>query len=416
MAPARALVLLAAIVFLAGAGTATIDAATSPDLPADEAFAIWPADTPAEADAECSFLDRFTWRGSAEATTERFAREMLRATDPEVEVTVDTLVRGAITGGGLSVDHGVLLRASEGCWYVTSVGYEDDFGYGSVGYSGEGEGRRLYLHVPSDTEVPAAHGGSLGSGGSVRRFDSLSPVPGGGGLLLTVPARTDEPGHYLLGPLDQAPPTLGPAGGSTVSPPFDPATLPEIPSSEYSRRVLEDSVGADGRCKGWYWSDYSRKHAVRQTMTAANHYAEPSPRFDWRKVNRDTYVVTINGVEITFEFWSPTKRCHVLGRISTAAKPYRVEELRAGPGACAFTLVWERADEAKLQCAFGDLWSSRTAARLPNPIFFGVSEGDSGVPFEEVRNRPGHYLVGFYDDDELIGIEGGALPPPSDFR
>lgn len=416
MRPGRAIAALVALVFVGAAGVAAIDAATSEDFPADEGFAIWPVDTPAEADAECSFLDRFTWRGSPDATAERFAREMLRASDPEVEIGIDgELVRAALTGGGMSTDHGALLTASEGCWYVTNVGYEDDYGFGSIGYSGAGDDRRMFLHVPSDSKVPTKHGGSLGSGDAVRGFDRLAPVPGGGGLLLTVPARTDEPGHYLLGPLDRAPPTLGPAGGGPVPPPFDPAAPPEIPSPEYTRRVLEESVGARGGCDRWYWADYSRKHAVKQTMTAANHYADPSPPFEWRKVDRDTYAVTINDVEITFEFWSPTQRCHVLGQISTAGKPYRVDELRARPGACAFTLVWERADEAKLQCAFGDLWSTRTVARLPNPIFFGVSEGASGVPFDEVRNRPGHYLVGYYADDELIGIEGGALPPPTDF-
>nr|QEO74144.1 hypothetical protein [uncultured bacterium] len=74
--------------------------------------------------------------------------------------------------------------------------------------------------------------------------------------------------------------------------------------------------------------------------------------------------------------------------------------------------MWKSADEATLSCGFGDLAPSRSTARLPNPIHFGV-EAPGTLPADAER-LPGHYLVGFYDDDRLIGIEGGALPPPGE--
>lgn len=402
------------LLLVGGVAPVALDAAVRTEAPEQYGFAIWPVDTAAEADEECSAFDRFTWRGSADATAQHFADDVLSMPDTEHESGVEgDSAQVLITGPGVDLPRSVGLRRVAGCWYVTSVGEREGFPAATVGYSGSGPDRRIFLHLMSGPSAPSGQQGSLGSGSFERRFDELESRPGGGGFVLTLPAAPSAAGHYWLGlrGMGDRPPALNAVEGGRIAPPFDAAALPEIPSPQGTRNVLYDSVHDARDCRGWYWEEYSKLHAIRQTLPKANHYGLDAPTNLFRREDRDTYVVTVGDrIDVTFEFWRPAAGCHVLGRISTSSPSSTLSQLRAGPGSCAFTIDWGRADEVDVTCGYGEAYISGTAARMPNPIQLGMN-GIPGIEPDSVLDDPGRYLVAFYDNGELIGLEGGALPP-----
>ena len=404
----RVLAFLAGFLLAGIAAAVTVDAVSSDVVSQRYGFAVWPVDTASEADEECSFFDPITWRGSAEKTGARFASEVLANEDADVETRIEGDTASlALTGGGISLEQGVSLRRESGCWYVTHVSERESFSPpGSIGYAGTSANRRVYLHVPFE----GAWVGSLGVGSVERRFDTLQPHPDGGGFMLTLPATEGEAGHFVLGSPGVDPPTLDPANGGLISPPFDPSDLPAIPKPEGSRRILFESVRRARDCRGWYWEEFSEKHAIRQTLPIATHYTSEAPPFELRREGRNNYIATLGGVDIDFEFWRPLQGCHVLGRISSAEKESRVTQVRAGPDACAFSVDWGHADEVSMTCGFGEIYLGGTVGKIAGPIQISLN-GSPGIAPRSVRDEPGRYLVAFYDDGHMIDLEGGALPP-----
>jgi hypothetical protein len=315
---------------------------------------------------------------------------------------------------GVDNEQGLSLERKSGCWYVTSVGQGDGLYSArfSTGYAGVGSERRAFLHLPTDL-VPWA--GSFGVGSVERRFDRLPARPEGGGVMLTLPASEGDGGHYFLGTPETGSHKMDQIQGGVIAPPFDPADVPVVPSPERSREILFDVVERQPGCRGWNWEEYSSKHAIRQTLPVAKHYSAAAPRYELRQEGPGKYVATLlDELHVTFEFWRPAKGCKVLGRISSSETASRVTEVRADPDACAVSIDWGRADEVYAMCRFGEIYLDGTVAKIEGPIQFGLQGTLLGVDPRKEGSKPGSYLVAFYDDGEMIDLEGGALPPFDD--
>lgn len=154
----RLLVLLAAVVLVGGGVAAVLGRDRSGPFPSDEdlrihGFAVWPADTVAEAERDCS--DAAEWRLDSHATALRFVRDLLRYPKPyvsevfgEEEHAARLLVNTRGAGGTLG---SILEMARFGrCWYVTGAEpREGDLG-ATLGFVYREDRPHLLLSNPLD--------------------------------------------------------------------------------------------------------------------------------------------------------------------------------------------------------------------------------------------------------------------------
>jgi hypothetical protein len=281
-----------------------------PSVSGRNGFAIWPVDTPDEAREEC--LGGEPWRRSPDATVQRFAREIIHATQPSVSVTDSGF---NLAAPRVPLEHHGGLRETYGCWYVTSILNREGFPTAGTGYAGLGDERVLFLHVPnlieSDTYVSVGSGPEQVTGSDLLRYQA------DGSTLITVPATEDEPGHYFIGYTRGAGEVVDDPDSGVIPPPPDVDDLAEMPGPASLRRALS----AERRCPR-----YSRAtdphRTVRQDVQSALINTDQTRERPIRSFGEGDLTIRLGEARIIWDFWRISERCTLTARIRTVGTPH----------------------------------------------------------------------------------------------
>ena len=364
----------------------------------EEEFAAWPVDTAIEAQAEC--LHPESWRTSQHETATRFAREILRLENPKVTVDSSADYPSAAVRWDV-LDVGISMRQAYGCWYVTSARHREDFDSGDVGaYAGLPPNRVLFVTLPPGRSDGARVAGSFGSGFETREFD-VRVQPGDPARPITVPANAYLPGHYMS--VGFGYPTV-----ETIPAPPDPSSSVRVPPVPTVKDMLSNQLAIPGAggCRRWWLGGEDPGRGANRYLWLAE------PRGDGRRSHTDPIGAgkgdvraTLDGVPVEFDFWRPTKGCSVLGRVTSGGDhPERVRSVRVDDDAFFFDVEWGHATHAEFTYSYGNNEWDHGAVPIRNPLSFNTY-----APYDNTHG--GYYFVTFYDDNRVLSVEGGALPP-----
>ena len=374
------------------------------DQPETAGFALWPVDTPEEAQTECARAE--PWRYSAKETATRFAQQVLFLDRPKIgmgSMVGDGSDSFDIMGKGVSLYNYAYIRRAYGCWYVTSILNREGYPAASPGYAGEGDERVMFVHIPTRIDDgPERYVLKVGNGEEFTTLEESELDPDATTTLVTVPAPRSEPGHYFFGPIGNYG-VVDPPEGSTIPPPPDLEQMVDIPGLARSRSLLERWVEERGRCGGW-WSEFGRLHATRQTIVDINLRVPKKLHRETTELPNGDFRVVTGGREVYVDFWELAKGCTALGQIRTVdSGAERVQRVRVSDEAFAFDIRWGRATDIYLEYSFGEAGGNATVSKIANPIMFPIGGPDP-------RRKSGTYSVIFLRNGKFLSMESAALP------
>lgn len=307
-------------------------------------LAAWPADTRAEAEAECSKAD--DWRRDAAATIERFASRVLRYPDPifDLPSQANPHRREALvtTRNSKSLFLGSLVEVQRlgRCWYVVNGEPREGESYLDLAYQPGADSSTVIVH--SKGGFPQTE---IGWGEWERDIHFTEPR---NQIVMEVPARAaSQPGHYML--------TYG--GDNDVSEMVDMDLLGAIPPVAANRLSLHDlpeRTGEGGLCK---LPDRNRRgpprliNRVVSTLGngASSGVAYPPPyELEKTKLRATRWRVQADAADLDVHITRVGNRCWVLDSVSPRNGGRVIKEVRLGPSSLTLDLAWGRGDKANI--------------------------------------------------------------------
>jgi hypothetical protein len=319
---------------------------------------------------------------------------MLHTTRVSVSVQEDGFSLGA---PGIPLEHYGGLREAFGCWYVTGILNREGFPEAGVGYAGVPGDQVLFLHYRWRVQPNALM--TIGSGRELLRTRDLRSYHRGEQTLVTLPASSNEPGHYFLGFFHGDEGVVDDPDSGTIAAPPDPADLIHVPEPAVIRRA----VASAGRCPRFGRVKDPLK-TIRRDISNALFTTDGKRKGATRRVAPGRYSARVGKARATWTFWRISGACTVKGTITTDGISPRIRGIRAGRDGFEFDFMWRGADSVELAFGFGEVGRSTTAGRLAGPITYPL-ENPAGEAFGD-----GYLFAVFFRDGEVVGLEGGALP------
>lgn len=408
---ALVLVLAAAVVVLGAAGTAALiltRARTGP-WPSDDhvlrqGLAAWPADTRAEAEAECSNLDGREWRLDAAATVRRFASEVLRYPGPVFRL--DNRENSHRTGGlvntrgvkGLFLGSRVEVQRLGRCWYVVDAApREGEFFLGLAFQISNGKTRAIAF---SGGGFPRTE---IGWGPWERTIDGEQRDRSQ--IVLHPPASAHgEPGHYLV--------TMPDSKG--ISEMVDVSLLGAIPppaDTLLMRHDLADRVGDERFCDSFWSSGRGPERIIFDMVEEEfgrgdrSNVPYPGPSLvketelgplHWR--------LEADDADLDLRFSRVIRRCAVLDEMVPTSGSF-LRDVRVGPRSFTIDFDWGTANKALVYYGFPGEEERTELLRARAPLTFSYAGTQN-------RDLPAGVTVVLFQRGRVVSAEHHVFEPP----
>jgi hypothetical protein len=356
-------------------------------------LAAWPADTRAEAEAECSKADG--WRRDAAATIERFASQVLRYPDPifDLPSRANPHRREALvttkTSKSLFLGSAIEVQRLGRCWYVVNGEPREGESFLDLAYQSGPDSPRAIVH--SKGGFPQTE---IGWGEWERDIHFSEPR---NQIVMEVPAHAaSQPGHYML--------TYG--GDDDVSEMVDIdllGAIPPVATNRLSRHELPERTEDKGLCK---LPDTNRRgpprliNRVVDTLGngASSGVAYPPPNtLEKTKLRKTRWRVKADAGDLDVNIARVGNRCWVLDSVSPRNGGRVIKEVRWGPRSLTFDLAWGSADKASI---------SYGSERFPERTEFQMIDGPFTLSYVREKNQfPLAVFVTLYRNGNVLNAE-----------
>jgi hypothetical protein len=368
-------------------------------------FAVWPADTVAEARTECDEASDESWRTDPRATAHQFGRDVLGyrtvtggddiSHDDAASYTaliLDGQDRNAL---GSALD----LRRFGRCWYV--VGAQPREGAGDLGVTTIGGGRTVVLgEVDPGADVRIGWGTwqkTLGGGRSGHHIFLRPP-----------PAAYGAPGHFIVTHPDENGYSEGvdayPLPAIPTGEDADPAPPSELPLSTNDRALCKSPYATHGspeavirRLKTW---DLRSGLSLNATGYQRYRVAETT------RLSKLAWRVRLDEADLRFRFGRVADRCWLLQEIVPASGAL-IDGLAIGAKAVTVRLHAGAADEVHVNGPGGSRRLRDERGLLTHPLTLSFTRDDA-------TPAAGPYVVlaVAYENGRLASAELKWFDPP----